>query len=426
MRLKNFSPEERISYFKQYGSHCIAYSTLQPGMKYFDIDGIGYVAYMNHGKTRFVLGDPICAEENKEKILEAALSEHKHTSFYQVSKSTAEILHKKFGFYMNVFGTETAIHQSKMIKTKLLYENNKENRISIENEINQLNSEKDILYTKMDKEDSAKKDFWKIKRKIQKLKSRLDNIKEENSPNFLDDFLSDPARSHIRRQYKSALQIGLTVLEQSSEDWKYSVVQEISSRWLSEMKTVNNEMKFFTRPIDFIFDKNNNVRLFVAKNNHNKIEGFLFLDPLYNKGEVFGYYADIIRVNPDAPSGTTTILLLESMKKIFQENKESYTLGLSPFHKIGKVHFVNKDIPSRFNRADNRLMTFLFRNIFDYGNFLYNAKDQAFHKERFNAEVQRTYCCSRKKFPLKEIIDGFRVSGVDPLKQFKSTILRKS
>lgn len=425
MGSKNFSLEERISYLKQYGSHCMAYSTLQPGMDYFDIPGIGYLAYMKKGKTRFVLGDPICAEKDKEKLLEEALKEYKHTSFYQVSKSTAEILHKKFGFYMNIFGTETTIDSSQIKKVNKDSLNKYEEELKKLNEtIDALTIEKDRLYEKINSDEAARKEFWKIKRELQKLKNKLSK-NEAPVIDILEDFLSDSQRTHIRRQYRSALQNGLSVQENLKEDWDYSSIEKISSKWLSEMKTVNNEMKFFTRPLNFEFDKNNQVRLFSAKDSKGEMAGFLFLDPLYKQGKIFGYYADIIRVKPDAPSGTTTLLLLESMRTIFEEANESYMLGFSPFHKMGQVHFKKIEDQKISKRVDNKIMTFLFRNIFKYGNFLYNAKDQAFHKERYNGSVEHTYCCTRKMIPMKEIIDGFRVSGVDPLKQLKSSILRK-
>ena len=59
--VKIFSLNERIAYLKKYGGYVMAYSTLQPGMQYFDMIGVGYLAYMVKGRTRFVLGDPVCA-----------------------------------------------------------------------------------------------------------------------------------------------------------------------------------------------------------------------------------------------------------------------------------------------------------------------------------------------------------------------------
>ena len=79
-----FTPEERFEYLKQFGSHCMAYSTLQPGMEYFDLPAVGYLAYMTHGRTRFVLGEPICAEADSPRLMDEALRDHCDTCFVQI------------------------------------------------------------------------------------------------------------------------------------------------------------------------------------------------------------------------------------------------------------------------------------------------------------------------------------------------------
>ena len=104
-----FTPEERFEYLKQFGSHCMAYSTLQPGMEYFDLPGVGYLAYMTQGKTLFVLGEPICAEADRVQLVGSALSEHPVTCFVQVQTSTAHMLNDTFGFYATQMGVEMRI-----------------------------------------------------------------------------------------------------------------------------------------------------------------------------------------------------------------------------------------------------------------------------------------------------------------------------
>jgi len=104
-----FSHEERFEYLKQFGSHCMAYSTLQPGMEYFDLPGAGYLAYMMHGKTRFVLAEPICAGADRARLARAAMREHGDTCFVQVQQSTARLLHDEFGLFATPMGIETTL-----------------------------------------------------------------------------------------------------------------------------------------------------------------------------------------------------------------------------------------------------------------------------------------------------------------------------
>jgi len=104
-----FSFPERIRYLKQFGSHSQAFSTLQPGMQYFDLAGIGYIAYMRKWGGVFVLSDPVCAPENFAAMLERFHTCFPNASYIQVSRSVVEILHLRFGLYGTQFGRESRI-----------------------------------------------------------------------------------------------------------------------------------------------------------------------------------------------------------------------------------------------------------------------------------------------------------------------------
>ena len=107
-----FSFPERIRYLKQFGSHSQAFSTLQPGMQYFDLAGIGYLAYMRKWGGVFVLSDPVCAPENRAAILERFHLRFPNASYIQVSKAVVDILHHRFGLYGTQFGRESRINLS--------------------------------------------------------------------------------------------------------------------------------------------------------------------------------------------------------------------------------------------------------------------------------------------------------------------------
>lgn len=100
--------EEKLGYLRQFGSHAMAYSTLQYGLKTFGVSGIGYIAYIPYWIYNYVLADPICAPENKEKLVRAFIENIKHPVFVQISQDTGILLHK-LGFYVNSFGLETDI-----------------------------------------------------------------------------------------------------------------------------------------------------------------------------------------------------------------------------------------------------------------------------------------------------------------------------
>lgn len=93
----------------------MAYTSLEPEMKYFVMEGIGYIAYIDfkhwlwaRQERKVVLADPICAHENFADILTAFTNKFTNVIFVQASREFAKILDSA-GFQTNVFGVETEI-----------------------------------------------------------------------------------------------------------------------------------------------------------------------------------------------------------------------------------------------------------------------------------------------------------------------------
>ena len=104
-----FTFEERMAYIKQYGSHCMSFSTLQPGMRFFDVPGKGFIAFMQKWGSQMVLSDPVCHENDRELIIGAFLEKFKHTGFVQITEPVARLMHERFGYYATQFGVETIV-----------------------------------------------------------------------------------------------------------------------------------------------------------------------------------------------------------------------------------------------------------------------------------------------------------------------------
>ncbi|MCK7549359.1 DUF2156 domain-containing protein [Marinobacter koreensis] len=109
----NFSFAERVAFLKKHGTHSQSFSTLQPGMQYFDLPGIGYIAYMRKWGGTFVLSDPVCAPENFAVMLERFHQRFPNASYIQVSRSVVDFLHLRFGMYGTQFGSESRIDLGK-------------------------------------------------------------------------------------------------------------------------------------------------------------------------------------------------------------------------------------------------------------------------------------------------------------------------
>lgn len=104
-----FTFEQRMDYMRKYGSHCMSFSTLQPNMKFFDMPGKGFIAYMQKWGNQMVLSDPICRPEDREALIGAFLAKFKRTGFIQITEPVARLIHERFGFYTTQFGIETVI-----------------------------------------------------------------------------------------------------------------------------------------------------------------------------------------------------------------------------------------------------------------------------------------------------------------------------
>ncbi len=107
--VEELSFSQRVEYLKMWGSHSQSFSTLQPDMSYFDIPGIGYIAYMRKWGQTFVLSDPVCAPENFEFMLKEFHAKFSNSCYIQVSKPVVDILNRNFGLFGTQFGAECRI-----------------------------------------------------------------------------------------------------------------------------------------------------------------------------------------------------------------------------------------------------------------------------------------------------------------------------
>ena len=108
-----FSFSERIEFLKRFGRHSMAFSALQPKMRYFDMEGVGYIAYRKQWGSVVCLGDPVCAPEDRDQLHSAFLKKYKSPTFIQVTPPVAALIHEKTGFYATQFGKETLIDLDK-------------------------------------------------------------------------------------------------------------------------------------------------------------------------------------------------------------------------------------------------------------------------------------------------------------------------
>ncbi len=102
--------QSRLELLKDFGSHTIAFHTLQPGLDYYDLPNCGFIAYKDYLGHRFALGDPVCAPERYGEIIERFDKDsEKPITFFHINECTGAALNRA-GYYINEMGEEMTIN----------------------------------------------------------------------------------------------------------------------------------------------------------------------------------------------------------------------------------------------------------------------------------------------------------------------------
>ncbi|MCG8610224.1 MAG: DUF2156 domain-containing protein [Pseudomonadales bacterium] len=317
----SFTFSERVEYLKKYGSHSQSFSTLQPGMEYFDMPGIGFIGYMRKWGKSYVLSNPVTHESNFELILTEFHKKHPNSCYIQVTKAVVDILHRKFGLYGTQFGSESRIDLQK----------------------------------------------WSLKGKKKQILRTAINQSEKN---------------------------GIEVKERYSDDH----TREISDAWIKTRKCKSNEIRFLIRPMNMGYKENE--RHFYAYQD-GKAVGFIYFDPVYEKGQIVSYVPNISRACADFKQGIFYTLMAHAMEVFKEEGVPYLDLGLIPL-------MLAKDVEEQ----ESKVLKNLLKVVYEKGNFLYNFKGLEFTKSRFRGDIEKTYCCHKGALPMLEFVSMFKLTRI--------------
>ena len=104
----NAHPPFLLDILHQYASHSLAWSCLQPRMRFFGEANIGLIPYRTWMGQCVVLGDPLCAPDQMQVLLEPFLQQHRNALFMQIHHRTAVLL-KTRGYHATPVGVENEI-----------------------------------------------------------------------------------------------------------------------------------------------------------------------------------------------------------------------------------------------------------------------------------------------------------------------------
>lgn len=220
--------------------------------------------------------------------------------------------------------------------------------------------------------------------------------------------LKGASKQNIRTGINKAKKENIEFIETSFKN--LNGIEFLVDNYISN-KTVKNEISFLAR--ELVNDDEFEVRKFIAKKDDNII-GLAVYSPMFKQGEIIGYLSDIMRTDPNAPSGLTYAFNLNVLNKLKEERMnndklEIFSLGLSPYAHIHDESKIN-----------NPLTTIILTTMYQFGNSLYNAQGLARNKLNYDGKEIPTFYCSKKNLCISELISVYHACNINVLKQVKN------
>ena len=205
----------------------------------------------------------------------------------------------------------------------------------------------------------------------------------------------------IKRSRNEARREAITIREEDGASLcrRRPELQALSARWITSKKINDREIWLYARRP--VFDREEGVRKFVAYDREGKIAGFVFYDPMYRDGRVFGYSANIVRCDEQRFGRLATAIHMEAVDKFKAEGKESLNLLLAPFAKLDRGSFNDDWAAKLFLKLSAR-----------FGNHIYNFQGLSFHKSKYRGRERSLYYASNSFLPSSDIYLAFASAGL--------------
>jgi lysylphosphatidylglycerol synthetase-like protein (DUF2156 family) len=198
----------------------------------------------------------------------------------------------------------------------------------------------------------------------------------------------------IKRSRNEAKREGITIREENIENVNREQLDAVSNKWIGTKKVSDREIWLYARRP--VLETEPDVRKFVAYDRDGRAVGFVFYDPMYRAGEIFGYAANISRSDEQRFGRLATAIHMEAMEKFKAEGKQTLNLCLAPFVKLNAGKFNDDWGAKKF-----------FELTAKFGNDIYNFTGLAFHKSKYRGGEKFLYFASRSLWPSNDIYLAF-------------------
>ena len=198
----------------------------------------------------------------------------------------------------------------------------------------------------------------------------------------------------VKRARNEAKREGIVIREEKGEALNRAELSAVSAKWISAKKINDREIWIYARRP--VFGPEEDVRKFVAYDRDGHVAGFVFYDPMYRHGEVFGYSANIVRCDEQRFGRLATAVHMTAIEQFRAEGKEVLNLLMAPFVEL------------EMGKYNDDWMTKLFCQFSArFGNDIYNFKGLSFHKSKYRGKKTPVYYASNSFFPSNDIYLAF-------------------
>jgi len=198
----------------------------------------------------------------------------------------------------------------------------------------------------------------------------------------------------IKRARNEAKRQGILIREEQAVALKKEELAAVSAKWLSAKRINDREIWIYARRPVFAHEPD--VRKFVAYDQQGRAVGFVFYDPMYRDGRVFGYSANIVRCDEQRFGRLATAIHMVAVEKFRQEGKEALNLLMAPFVNLDMGRY-NDHLPTKW------FLQFMAR----FGNSIYNFRGLSFHKSKYRGMEIPVYYASNSVWPSNDIFLAF-------------------
>ncbi|TDU64652.1 uncharacterized protein DUF2156 [Prosthecobacter fusiformis] len=203
----------------------------------------------------------------------------------------------------------------------------------------------------------------------------------------------------IKRARNEAKREGLTIREVDIATVPIDQLHALSSKWLQGKKVNDREIWIYARRP--VYQHEPDVRKFVAFDKAGTAVGYVFYDPMYRDGKVYGYSANIVRCDEAKYGRLATTVHMVAMETFKTEGIEVLNLLLCPFTNLDKGIY-----------ADDLMTKWFFQISQRFGGEIYNFKGLAFHKSKYRGYEKPVYYASNSALPSNDVYLAFLTADI--------------